>query len=58
MLHNKHVIVRSAQRKSVNIVYGGNRERMLEMVFDNQEIQGKEGDEKTAGNRAMGTGYL
>ena len=41
LLHNKHVIVRSTQHKSVNIVYGGNRERMLEMAFGNQEIQGK-----------------
>ena len=48
MLHTKQVVVRSTQHKSVHLVYGGNRERILERASGNQEIQGKEGDERAA----------
>ena len=36
--YGKNVVIRSTQHKSVNIVYGGNRERMLDLAFGDQEI--------------------
>ena len=35
----KEPIVRSCQHKSVNIIMGGNRERMLELAFGNQALR-------------------